>query len=517
MVRSRTNNSILNLTMGFAYRFFIMFTAFVVRTVFIKCLSEDYLGINGLYSNILSMLSLAELGFGTAMVYSMYKPLADKDYTRLTQLMRLYKRVYQIVGLVILVLGLALIPFMDYLIKNKPDIEHLTVYYVLYLMNSVLSYWFFAYRSAVLNADQKAHVISRYRIAFNLIKSILQIILLLLFHSFLIYLLTQLVCTVAQNIALALKVKRDYPIFDHSSAGNLPHEERRRIFKDTKALMLQRISFTVLNSTDSLIISAFVGVDQVGLLSNYVLIEEAIVGVLSQVVHSITASLGNFFAKEDRESGFVLFKRIEFLNYWAYGFCAIALIVLLNPFVGYIWLSEKFLLSEITVIALGIRFFVAGFMNTMSTFRSTLGLFTQGQYRPLIAAMINVVLSILLSYPLGAAGVLFATPISRFLVNVWYTPLVVFRYGFHKPVKPFYISYLLRILLLTALCAVMLLLSKVIFAGTGVTFVKFIILMALTAIIPNGVFFLLFHKRDEYLYFRQMLISFLKKWKLIKN
>ena len=514
MGRSRIKNSVMNLTTGFIYRLIITLTAFVVRTVFIWCLNESYLSINGLYSNILSMLSLAELGFGTAMVYSMYKPLADKDYIKLAQLMRLYKKIYAIIGTTILVLGLGLIPFLDYLIKNKPDIPGLTLYYVLFLLNSVMSYWFFAYRNSVLQADQKAYVVSNYSSFFNIIKSILQIILLYVFRSFLVYLVTQIICTVAQNIALAVRVRRDYPIFDHSTSERLPDDEKKHIFKDTKALMLQRISFTVLNSTDALIISAFVGVNYVGLLSNYTMIEEAIVGVLSQVTHAITASLGNYFAKEDRESGYILFRRIEFLNYWLYGFSAIALIVLLNPFVT-VWLGKRFLLTQITIIALGCRFFVAGFMNTMSSFRSTLGLFTQGQYRPLVSAIINVALSILLSYPLGVAGVLFATSISRLLVNMWYTPLVVFRYGFHKPIKPFYIRYLLRILLLVVVCTALLLISRLVIGDAGITLWKFVILVGLTAIVPNLVFLLLFYKTDEFNYFRSLLMSVLKRKKAV--
>ena len=511
MARSRLKNSVMNLTMGFAYRLLITLTAFVVRTVFIRYLGKSYLGINGLYSNILSMLSLAELGFSTAMVYSMYKPLADRDFNKLAQLMRLYKKIYTIIGWVILILGLALVPFLDYLIKNKPDISGLTLYYVLYLLNTVLSYWFFAYRNSVLQADQKAYIISNYSSAFNIIKSVLQIIMLVVFRSFLVYLVTQMVCTVGQNLALAIKVRRDYPIFNKPDAGELPAEERRHIFKDTRALMLQRISFTVLNSTDSLIISAFINVDFVGLLSNYTMIEEAIVGILSQVTGAVTASLGNYFAVEDRESGFVLFQRMDFLNFWLYGFSAIALIVLLNPFVT-LWLGEKFLLTQITIIALGCRFFVAGFMNTMSSFRSTLGLFTQGKYRPLAASLINVVLSILLSYPLGVAGVLFATSISRLLVNMWFSPLVIFRHGFHKSVKPFYVKYLLRILLLTVVCASLLLVSNALFAHSPVTIFRFILLVGITAIVPNLVLFLVHFKTDEFQYFRQLLFSYMKKF-----
>lgn len=286
--KSRFQNSMLNLLSGFGYKILTLLTAFLVRTVFVKCLNEEYLGINGLYSSVLTMLSLAELGFGTAMVYSMYKPLANKDEVKLQQLMNLYKNVYRIIGTVILIIGLCIIPFLDYIIAEQPDIEGLTFYYVLFLLNTVVSYWFFAYRNSILNADQKSYVITKYSCIFNLIKTILQIILIVVFHSYAIYLIVQILCTIFQNVFVAYKVKKIYPFFSEKSTDKLPKDEKKHIFKDVKALMLSKIAHTVLNSTDNIIISAFVGLNWVGLLSNMVLITDSITGVLCQITSSIT-------------------------------------------------------------------------------------------------------------------------------------------------------------------------------------------------------------------------------------
>lgn len=501
--RSRVQNSILNMISGFGYRIFIMLTAFVVRTVFIHCLDEVYLGVNGLYSNILNMLSLAELGFGTAMVYSMYSPLAEKDYNKIRQLMKLYKRVYSIIGTVVLIIGLALVPFLPVLIKDQPDIEGLTFYYVLFLLNSVFSYWFFAYRNSLLQADQKAHVISNYSTLFNLIRSVLQIILLLVFHSFTIYLVTQIICTIAQNVSLACKVKKEYPVFTKNKDDELPKKEKRKIFRDVKALMLSKVSFVVLNSTDNIIITAFVGLKWVGLLSNFVMITDAVTGIITQITAAMQASLGNYFVKESKEEGYTLFKRVDFLNYWLYGFSAIALFTLLNPFVA-IWLGEKFTLNTGIIAALASNFFVAGLMNTLWTFRSTLGLFTQGLYRPIIVAALNVVLSIALSYPWGAAGVLAATSISRLCVNLWYDPMVLHKYGFNKPLKPFLFKYLRRIVLLFAMGFIMHQISALIFAE-GVGYGNFIVMVILTALIPNSIFLLLYFRTEEFKYYLNLI------------
>ncbi len=497
--RSRFQNSLFNLASGFAYRFLIMLTAFVVRTVFIHYLSEDYLGINGLYSSILSMLSLAELGFGSAMVYSMYQPLAQKDDHKLAQLMQLYRKVYRIVGTVILALGLALVPFLDYLIKNKPDIPGLTLYYLLFLGDTVLSYWFFAYRNSILQADQKAYIITNCQTVFNIIKSAVQIVMLVCFHNYLVYLLVQILCTVGQNVALALKVKKSYPVFGREPVEKLPREDCHRIFKDVKALMMSKIAHMILNSSDSIIISAFVGINWTGYLSNFSMIVEAVAGVLTQITAAITASLGNFFAKEERNAGYQLFKRVDFLNFWLYGFSSVALIVLLNPFIT-IWVGTRFTLSTAIVVTLVLRFFTSGMINTLWTFRSTLGLFVQGQYRSLVVAALNVILSIGLSFCWGVAGVLAATTISRLMVNLWFDPLVLHKHGFQKPVGPYLKRWLLRVLLLCCMTVGMMLLSQLVFS-TGVTLGSFVLMTLLTAVLPNLLLWLLFHKTDEFQYF----------------
>ena len=505
----RIKKSAKNMVSGVIFRLISLLTAFIVRTIFIKCLGNAYLSVNGLYSSILSMLSLAELGFSTAMVFSMYKPLADKDYDKLGQLVRLYKRTYTVIGAVVLVLGLLLVPFLDVLIKNKPDLPGLTFYYLLFLGNSVISYWFFAYMSSVLQADQRASVISNYSSIFNLIKTGLQIVVLLLFHNFTIYLLTQMFCTIMQNIVIALRVRKDYPIFENKNASELPKEEKKRIFADVRALMIQKVSFRVLNTSDSLIISAFVGINWVGLLSNYLIVEEAVVAVISQVFSAITASMGNFFAKENKEDGYLLFQRLDFMNYWIYGFSTVALATLLNPFVT-LWLGKDFVLDQIIIVGLCARFFVEGFMNLQSSMRSTMGLFTQGKYLPLVVAGLNIALSIGLSYPFGIAGVLFATPLSRCAINVWFTPLVVHKDGFNKDICPYYRTMVIRVALLACIIVLMQFISNIVFSA-GITLWNFSAMVAITAVVPNLIFAMLFRKKQEMNYFKSLASMFLKK------
>lgn len=506
--QSRLQNSAINFVAGFGCRLLSLASAFIVRTVFIKCLGEEYLGINGLYSNILSMLSLADLGFGTAMVYSMYKPLACKDWDKLGQLMKLYRCIYTIVGAIILGLGLCIVPFLDYFIKNGPNIEGLVLYYLLFLFDTVCSYLFFAYRNAILQADQREYVISNYRGIFNLIKSAAQIIVLLVFRGYLVYLLTQIAITILQNVCLSVKISKEYPVFNRKTK-KLPSEEVKRIFDDVKALTIAKFSHVILNSTDSIIISAFVGINWVGLISNFNLIIEAVAGILAQVTSAITASLGNYFATEDDNSGYIVFRRVEFLTFWLYAFSSVALITLLNPFVN-LWLGEQFLLDDPLIVALVIRFFVAGFMSTFWTFRSTLGLFTQGKWRAVAVSVINIILSIGLSINFGATGIIIATPISRACVNLWYDPWIIHKYGFNKSVRPFFCNCLWKLLLWIITILIMVVVSKIIFSF-GITILNFSLVTILTAIIPNAIFLLAFHWTEEFKYFLSLGKTVLNK------
>ena len=319
MENSRLKNSALNFASGFLGRVLAILLNFAVRTIFIYCLNEAYLSVNGLYSNILTVLSLAELGFGSAMVYRMYAPVAVKDYQKTAALLQFYKKIYIIIGVVIFLLGLCVIPFMDYIIKDKPDISGLTLYYILFLINTSISYWFSSYKASVLYADQKEYIKTNVQNTMAILQSGLQIVLLLLFRKYLLYLLIQLAGNIFLNLYVAHLVDKRYPEIQTYQGASLSTEERVQIRKDTEALVLSRFGHVALNGTDNIIISAVVGVLWVGRLSNYTLICDSVTSVLCQITAAITGSLGNFFATEDKHAGYALFKKVEFLNFGCMG------------------------------------------------------------------------------------------------------------------------------------------------------------------------------------------------------
>ena len=476
---------------------------FAVRTIFIYCLNEAYLSVNGLYSNILTVLSLAELGFGSAMVYRMYAPVAVKDYQKAAALLQFYKKIYIIIGVVIFFLGLCVIPFMDYIIKDKPDISGLTLYYILFLVNTSISYWFSSYKASVLYADQKEYIKTNVQNTMAILQSGLQIVLLLLFRKYLLYLLIQLAGNIFLNLYVAHLVDKRYPEIQTYQGASLSAEERVQIRKDTEALVLSRFGHVALNGTDNIIISAVVGVLWVGRLSNYTLICDSVTSVLCQITAAITGSLGNFFATEDKHAGYALFKKVEFLNFWLYGFSFIALVTLLDPFVQ-IWAGERFVLGLPISVAIAINFFVAGYMNTLWVFRSTIGLFKQGKFRPILVAILNIILSIFLGKLWGVFGVLFATFLSRAAISLWYDPLILHRYGFEVSCKPFFARYFRRVLLLTAILIVMLTIRYVVLSS-ATTVLRFAVMTMVTAIVPNAIFWLAYHRCEEYAYFRSIV------------
>ena len=503
MENSRLKNSALNFASGFLGRVLTILLNFVVRTIFIYCLNEAYLSVNGLYSNILTVLSLAELGFGSAMVYRMYAPVAVKDYQKTAALLQFYKKIYIIIGVVIFLLGLCVIPFMDYIIKDKPDISGLTLYYILFLVNTSISYWFSSYKASVLYADQKEYIKTNVQNTMAILQSGLQIVLLLLFRKYLLYLLVQLVGNIFLNLYVAHLVDKRYPEIQTYQGASLSAEERVQIRKDTEALVLSRFGHVALNGTDNIIISAVVGVLWVGRLSNYTLICDSVTSVLCQITAAITGSLGNFFATEDKHAGYALFKKVEFLNFWLYGFSFIALVTLLDPFVQ-IWAGGRFVLGLPISIAIAINFFVAGYMNTLWVFRSTLGLFKQGKFRPILVAILNIVLSIVLGRLWGVFGVLFATFLSRAAISLWYDPLILHRYGFEVSCKPFFARYFRRVLLLAAVLIAMLAIRHVVLSF-ATTVLRFAIMTMVTAIVPNAIFWLAYRRCEEYAYFRSIV------------
>ena len=439
MIKSRTKNVSRNMLVALICQFASLILNFVSRTVFVKTLGIDYLGVNGLFTNVLTVLSFAELGIGNAMIFSMYKPLAQEDTQKLASLMHLYKKAYQIIGTIVALVGLGVLPFLNVVIKDGSNVnESIEILYLLFLANSVVSY-FFVYKKSIIIADQKNYIVLLLTEGIHIIQIIIQIVFLLITRNYIVFLLIQIGCTFLGNIIASIVANKLYP-FLKGKPKELDKVERKHIFKNVRALAVYKFGSVVLNGTDNILVSSLVGVTSVGLVSNYVLLNTACNSILGKVTEGFTASVGNLNAVADSQKQYDIFKKIFFITAWLYGFVTVALIVLGHKFVS-LWIGPEYLVDSLTAIAIVLGFYVQGVHFAAYTYRTTLGLFTQAQITPLLAAIFNIVLSIILCNKIGLAGIFIATPISRLITTGTIDPILIYKKVFRKNPLKYYSIY----------------------------------------------------------------------------
>lgn len=507
---SRVHNSIRNAIVGILSQCITIILNFITRSIFIKFLGIEYLGVNGLFTNILTILSLAELGVGGAMVYSMYKPLADNDEKTLQGLMNLYAKAYRGIAIFITIIGFILTPYLHIFIKDNSDINNISLIYLLFLINTVASY-LFAYKRSILSADQKEYIVSACRYKVGFVKCILQISFLYITRNFTVYLIIQILCTVLENCFISYKANKMYPYLKNKDKVKIDKEITNGIFTNIKALMIYKICSVMLDGTDSIIISTFVGVSWVGLLSNYTLIIGSVSMIVTQLLNALTASIGNLVAKEDGEKQEFIFNVLLFISFWIYSFGSICLFVLLNPFIE-LWIGKEYFLSVTTIGVIVLNFYIYGMQSAVWTYRSTMGLFVYGKWRPLISGIINIAVSVILAKWIGLIGVLLGTTITRIITNVWYDPLVIFKHGFRKSVIPYYIKYMNYFIVLIKTTIITLIINRFII-GSGI--ITFIARMIICAMVPNILMVLIYFKKDEFKYLCNIIRNYISS--IIKN
>ncbi|MGG5738343.1 MULTISPECIES: lipopolysaccharide biosynthesis protein [Bacillus cereus group] len=491
----RIQNSLKNILFGLSGQLLSIGMGFVVRTVFIYTLGVEYLGVDGLFTSILIMFSLANLGFDTAIIYSLYKPLAENDIYKIQALMNLYQKAYRLIGLIVLLLGLSLLPFLPYITNAHTTIENINMIYLLFLVSSVSSYYF-VYKQSIIIADQRNHVISKIHSIFTIISHSLQIFLLVAISNYILVLIVQLVLRIIENIYIANTANKLYPYLQGKNNAKLSKEDRKLFFENLYALLLYKISGVVINGTDNIVISKFIGIIWVGVYSNYLLILNTLNTLLGYFFYSVTASVGNLNAKEDAEKKYFIFRVMNFANFWIYGFCTVCLWNLMNPFIT-LWLGKDYVFNKYIIFAIILNFFTAGMQNAATTFRETTGLFKKGKYRPIIAAVINIVVSIILAKHIGIAGVFLGTIISRLCTYFWYDPYIIFNLVFKKSVKLYFARYGLFVVLVLVAVIITDILGNI-FNNSIVS--NMVIRSILCLVIPNTIFFMVFRKSEEFEY-----------------
>ena len=507
---SRTINSIRNIITGFLGQFIQTILGFISRTIFIKFLATEYLGISGLFTNILSVLSLAELGIGSAIIYALYKPLSEVNKDEISALMNFYGRAYRIIGIVITLVGIIILPFIDIIIKDKPNInESIYLIFLFYLFNTVITY-FFSYKNSIIIADQKNYISSLISYGTAFFQTILQIVVLVLTKNFLLYLGVQSICLLLHNIIISRQADKMYPYIKNNKHLKVDDKTKKSLTSNIKSLMFVKLIGVLVNNTDNMIMTYFSGLTSVALCSNYNMIISIISSVLGQIFGGITASVGNLNAKETVEKKEEFFNIINFINFWLFGFSAVCIILLSNDVIQ-LWIGTSFVLPIYIPIVLAINFYMVGMQNAVWTYKNTMGMFKQGRYLLIVTALINLILSIILGKYIGLIGILISTAIARGLTNAWYDPYAVYKYGFKKSAKSYFIRYVKFIIILLLILMVNGYLCNLL---KGPIIITFILKVTICTIVSNSIIIAIFYKTSEFMYIKQLTSSIFKSIKL---
>lgn len=435
----RTKNSIRNVIWGFVNKIVALIFPFVIRTAIIYVLGSEYLGLSSLFTSILQVLSLAELGFASAIVYSMYEPIAKDDKETICALMKLYKNIYRAIGIIVLSFGLVLIPFLKYLVKTD-SLMGLNIYvlYAIYLTNSVVSYFLFAYKNCLLSAHQRLDIVSNVNTIFNLLMYSAQIAVLFLFKNYYLYVLIIPISTILINITNAYFATKMYP--EYKCHGVLDKKKIEEIKKQVVGLMMNKVCQVSRNSLDSIVISAFLGLTVVAMYNNYYYILGALNGIMSIISNSILAGVGNSISVESKEKNYEDMSKFLFLYMWIAGWMTCCLACLYQPFMN-IWVGRNLMLSLLNMFLFCLYFYCLQMGVIRGVYYDAAGLWWYGKFRAFSEAILNIVLNIVLGKFFGITGIIVATLISLILINYIYGSHLLFKYYFvSQNVKEYFVN-----------------------------------------------------------------------------
>lgn len=506
----RVQSAAKNIIFGQIGNLLTQLLGFILRGIFIAHLGDTLNGINALYTSILSVLSMAELGIGTALNYSLYKPVAQKDYEKIKSYMQLYKKAYRIIGLVIAVLGLVISPFLPYLVKQPEGVtvRDLTLYYFIFLFNTVSSY-FVAYKYSLVNAEQKNYIQTNVITITKMITVSLQIIVILTTGNFYLYLLTAAAVELLQKIFVSIYLNRRYPYLKEKDIQPLSKEETGEIVRKTKALVYHKVGDVARLQTDSMIISGFISVAVGGFVDNYKMVMNSAGNVVNTIFNSVLSSFGNLIATESKEKQRQLFKVYRFAACWIYGFASIGFAMLLTPLIE-LWLGEAKTLSFFVVMCIIIDFYFKGERIVLSNFKTAAGVFEQDKYLSLIQGIVNLIISLVLVQKIGVAGVYIGTIVSGLIANIT-KPVIIYRVILEQPVKEYFVDFVKFICVLTAMFAVLEGIKHMVMPE--VTIWGFAVMFVIICVVFNGIFLLLFGRTQEFKYLYGIVAGKLRKKK----
>ena len=435
---SRTKNSIKNIKYSVINKFVTMFLSLVGRNIFLQILPIDYLGINGVFTDIFVMMSLADLGLASAMAYSFYKPLAEGDEDKVTALVTFYRKIYTIIAIVIAGVGILLVPFLDYVINTDLNIPHLRLYYLINLFNTVVSY-LFAYKQSLISADQRMYVIQKFSTWMAIFKIIFQTLVLYLTHSYTAYLCVGIVNAIAYNLLVNHQANKYYPYI--LKRKNLDVSEKKKIYSNVASVFIYKVSSVLMDGTDNMLISVIVNTAMVGIYTNYLTVINRITQLVCSVFWSMTASVGNLVAECDTKEIRKSFNHMMLIGDWFGGFAVICIFCLIEEFIG-LFFGWEYVMDTAVLIAILLNVYYSIVCHPVGMFREATGLYKMARWIMFICAVENMILSIILGKLLGTFGIILASFISRITTTFWFEARIVYKEVLYKKQIEYYVRIL---------------------------------------------------------------------------
>ncbi|RJX41861.1 hypothetical protein D3P09_06055 [Paenibacillus pinisoli] len=501
----RVKSSFLNISAGLLNQLIITILSFVSRTVFINSLGIEYLGVNALFTSVLAMLSLAEAGIGSSIIYNLYKPVAERNRLKVLALMKLYRNTYRVIAVIVLLLGLSVMPFLDVIVQDA-DVKHLEWVYLIFLLNTAVPY-LFVYKHSYLNVNQKNYIVTIVFSISAIVSTSIRIAILYYTENYLLYLAVDSIITIATSIILARIVDKKYPFLRFGKADILDPETRANFMKNMKAIFIQNVGNYFIFGIESILISTFVSIVAVGIYANYKMLVDISRTFLNQVFAGMNHSVGNMVAVESAAKIFDVYKVMLLLSFWLYSLLSIGMFLLIQPLIM-LWLGPEFSMSWMILAVLIAMFYERGMRNTITSVKTTAGIFHEDRFAPLIQAVINLGLSLWLVQQIGLIGVFIGGLLSALLVPFWTTPYLVYKKVFKRSVFHYYMMYLLYTLLALGTLGAS-------YAATSLLPAQSLLALIakglIVLIVVNGVYLLVFFKTPEFAYLARIAASFASK------
>ena len=496
----RTKNTLRSVVFGVGLKLINIILPFVSRTVILYFLGEKYLGLGSLFSSVLSFFSLAEMGIGAAMVFSMYKPIAEDDDETVCAILNFYKKTYRVIGTVILVLGIAFMPFLKLIIKDEVPAD-INVYwlYLIYLANAVVSYFLFAYINSVLQGHQRNDVESKIGMVITPVSYIVMLSLLAITGNYYAYIIWSPIFTIITNIIRWCYVKKHYPTL--TAKGEISVELKKSIGKKVKALIGTKLNTVVLHAADNIVMSTFFGLTVIAMYGNYYYIMSSITGFLGIIYSAMLGGLGNSLQTESVDKNYNDFKRFSFMNSWIVGWCAVCLVCLYQPFMR-IWVGEDLMFPFFVALQFALYFYIYQIRKIPVVYKDAAGIWWEDRFRPYVCMVVNLVLNIILSKTIGISGIILSTVFS-WAISIPWEIYTIFKYVFKRSSKEYYTKMFLYAFLMIVAGAVTFFVCS--FFGTGI--LALLGRMVVCLVVPNVLFALFNYRRSEF----KETISFVKR------